>query len=215
MIEAIAFERRQRLRLRPSGHDREIAVDVVAVQGDALWVQLGEPALWLEDHHLEGGVELAFWKDGTRHVAESVSVLAFDLDRGRIHLRRPPRTVVVQRRKTFREAVEVPVRVAPVHKKDDVSHAPVHEVITQDVGGGGLCLRCPGTLGLSINDEVQLELALPRQQVRARGRVRWAREDEDGRVRLGLAFTRITEREQDFVYGFLFDVQRSRLRATS
>lgn len=212
MRQAISFEQSQRLRLGLSGHDREIAVDVVAVRDQALWVHLAEPAIWLNDHHLESGVNLAFWQQGARHIAEGVAVEAFDLDRGRIQLRRPTRTKVVQRRKTFRETVEIPVRLMPADAPPETADLSAREAITQDLGGGGLCLQTEGG-GFAVDDEIQLEIALPEQRVRARGRVCWASPGEGGETRLGVAFTRIAEREQDTVYGFLFELQRARMRA--
>jgi hypothetical protein len=214
MREPIPFERNQRLRLGFRGHEREVAVDVIAVHDESLWVDLAEPALWLEDRHLEGGTQLAFWRRGERHVAEAVVVDAFDLDRGRLQLRRPATSKVVQRRKTFRETVEVPVRLAPVDEGPETADMTPREARTQDIGGGGLCIQTAETTGLGVDDELQLELALPMRRVRARGKVRWARRGDDGLTRFGVAFTRIAEREQDTVYGFLFDLQRSRLRAS-
>mgnify|MGYP006287714471 CR=1 FL=1 len=208
MSESQAFERKQRLRLRFPAHDRELAVDVTAVNEDSLWIMLAEPALWMEDHHVESGVELSFWRDGARHVAEDVEVLAYDLDRGRIHVAQPETTRVAQRRRTFRETVELPVHIRAVDGR------AAEETVTQDLGGGGLCVSATQDLSLGIDDEVQVELQLPERFVSARGRIRWAVPTAGGRVKLGLAFTRIGEREQDWVYGFLFNLQRSRLRAS-
>lgn len=210
MTDRIIFERHQRLRLRLRGHDREIAVDVTAVTPDDVWVRLAEPAIWLEDHHIESGMDLSFWSRGARHLVENAKVITFDLDRGRIQLARPDETTVVQRRKTFRETVEVPVRlISSDEETADLSGT------TSDLGGGGLCVQASEQASITIDDELQLELRLPQHTVRARGRVRWlAPGEEDGTVKVGLAFTRIGEREQDWVYGFLFDLQRNRLRAS-
>lgn len=214
MSEPVPFERKQRLRLRPSGHERDVAIEVVEVRPNALWSKLAEPTLWLEDHHLESGVDLAFWRQGARHVARAVQVLAFDLDRGRLHLARPLTTDVVQRRRTFRELVEVPVRLVPVDLAPETVDLSGHKLTTQDIGGGGVCLTSPADVTLGVDAEVKLELDLPDRRIRARGRVRWSAKGQDGTTKVGVAFTRISEREQDFVYGFLFDLQRNRVRAS-
>lgn len=215
MSDPVPFERKQRVRLRPSGYEQDLVIEIVDVRPNALWSKLVEPTMWLEDHHLEGGVDLAFWRHGSRHVARSVSVLAFDLDRGRLHLARPTQTDVVQRRRTFREPVEVPVRLTAVDEAPETADLGSAELTTQDIGGGGICLQSEREVPLRVNDEVKLELALPERRIRARGRVRWSRRGEDGLIKVGVAFTRISEREQDFVYGFLFDLQRTRVRASS
>lgn len=214
MTGHVPFERNQRLRLRPRGLDREIPADVLVVHAETLWLGLPGPNLGLEDHHLWPGVDLSFWRDGARHVAKSTTVLAFDLDAGRLHLERPRATTITQRRRTFRETVEIPVQIAPVEKGPNTADLRPQEVITQDLGGGGLCLQSKAPLNLCIDDEIQLELDLPGQTVKARGRVRWSELVDNGMSRVGVAFTRISEREQDTVYGFLFNLQRNRLRAS-
>lgn len=213
MSDAVPFQRNQRIRLRPRGHDQEVVAEVIEARASAIWAQLLDAAPWLEDHHLEGGIELAFWHHGSRHLAPHVRVRAFDLDRGRIHLERPSRTQVVQRRQTFREIVQIPARLLPADQPPETRDLEGRSVTTQDIGGGGVCLHVEGESGYAINDEILLELNLPRSPVRARGRIRWARKDEAGMTKLGVAFTRISQREKDQVYGFLFDVQRNRLRA--
>lgn len=212
MIGPIAFDRGQRLRLRLRSHDRELGVEVSEHSESSLWLQLNEPAIWLDDRLLEGGVDLSFWRAGVRHLAEDLPVLTFDLDRGRIQVERPLSTNVVQRRRTFREMVEVPVRLARADAEPDTLDLSPERGITQDLGGGGLCLQTEGTMPVTVNEEVQIELELPEHAVRARGRVRWAIQGSDGTTKIGVAFTRIAEREQDRVYGFLFDLQRHRLR---
>ncbi|MEL6183516.1 MAG: PilZ domain-containing protein [Myxococcota bacterium] len=213
MSDAVPFQRNQRIRLRPRGHDQEVAAEVIDARASALWTQLLDAAPWLEDHHLEGGVELAFWQHGSRHLAPHARVLAFDLDRGRIHLERPTRTQIVQRRQTFRESVQISARLLPADQPPETRDLVGREVTTQDIGGGGVCLQIPGQTGYAIDDELLIELSLPQSSVRARGKVRWSKQDEDGLTKLGVAFTRISQREKDLVYGFLFDVQRHRLRA--
>lgn len=215
MREPVSFERKQRLRLRPQGRDQELVVEVLGQKGNALCLRLDEPALWLEDHHLEGGVELAFWRDGARHIAEKVPLMAFDLDRGLLNVERPRQTRVVQRRQTFRESVEVPVRFAPADQLPETQDLGVEDAVTQDLGGGGLCIQSLAPLTVDVDDELQLELQLPTRKVRARGRVRWSACEKSGSSRIGVAFTRITEREQDLVYGYLFEVQRNRLRSSA
>lgn len=205
------FERKQRVRLRMRSYDREAAAEVSAATEDTVWVKLSEPHLWLDDRHLEGGIDLSFWRNGHRHVAQEVGVITYDLDRGRIQLKRPRSFEIIQRRKTFRETVEVPVRWVRADLPEETLDLQPGEAVTEDLGGGGLCIS-GDAMSVGVNEELQLEIELPDRTVRARGRVRWAGEGPDGKTRMGLAFTRIGEREQDLVYGFLFDLQRSRLR---
>lgn len=209
MKESIAFERHQRIRLAIVGHE-EVAADVLEAGPDRLSVRLTEPAVWLEAHHLSAGIELAFWNGSVRHQSEPVPVIDYDLDAGRLDLAPPRELRVVQRRSTFREPVELPVKLSPAHGEPDTVDL---EGITRDLSGSGMCLEATSDLPIAVDDELQVELEIGGRRVRARGRVCWAEPVERG-TRLGLAFTRIAEKEQDSVYGYLFDLQRSRLRAS-
>lgn len=223
---AVLFESKQRLRISLPNIEVAIAADVQSTDGRSVWIRLREPLIGLEPRHLAKGVQLSFWRTGGWHIAERVRVLTFDLDQGMLQLERPDKTTIIQRRRTFRENIELPVQVStltgnaslPVTVNIDSAPETIdisqRKASTMDLSGGGMCLQTSSDTVLDVNQEIRLELDLPTQRVRARGRVRWAQTEEDGHHRYGIAFTRIAEREQDLVFGFLFDLQRSRLRNT-
>ncbi|MBX2811979.1 MAG: PilZ domain-containing protein [Myxococcales bacterium] len=218
MGQATLFEAHQRVRISLLPMDTTISAEVVGFDRAGMHIRLREPLVGLEPHHLDGGVRVSFWRDGSWHVADPVEVLGFNLDTGTVRVSKPKRTFAVQRRKTFREAVEVPVHLAVVGNlfpPAEIGHETVdlaaQSGATQDIGGDGVCLQCTGPAP-HVDQEVRLELELPNNRIQARGKVRWSASDDTGQGRCGVMFTRISEREQDLVYGFLFDLQRNRLR---
>ena len=214
MDETVPFEKNQRLRLSILNFNRSLVAHIRSASTNNLWLQLAEPSLGLEPHHLEQDVQVSFWRDGSLHNSE-VNVLATYLDSGEIQVTRPKRTKIMQRRQTFREIVSVPVTVTSAIADPETMDLEAQKVTTQDLGGGGLCVQASESMNMRVNEEIQLEIQLPEHHVKARGCVRWCDQTQDGRILYGIAFTRIAEREQDFVYGFLFNLQRNRLRPTS
>ena len=210
MAEPISFIRNQKLRM--GLFQREVLVEVVATHGHELWLRLAEPALWLQKHHFERGVDLVFNNNDERHIARSVGILRIDLDKGRIYLRRPIQSSPIQRRHMFREDVKLPVRL--IHSHNNQSEESL-EAITQDLSGGGLCFETTTDIQLKVGDKLGLELQLPRRKVRTQASVCWAKKDNSGATKVGVQFKDISERAQDWVYGYLFDIQRKRILPTA
>ncbi len=211
MPDLVRFERHQRMHVLFPDLGTKLSVEITEVEPRQMMVKLIEEASWLEENHLRNLVDLRFWARGTLYECDQVKILSHQFPRGQFTLARPMKKKELMRRQTFRETVQVPITMHLDEGNTTVDLNGPQVAVTQDLSGGGCCVETPMDLALHIDDEFELELNLPQRKVKARAQVRWAKaQEEQGTRKVGLAFTQIDERERDTVFGFLFELQRSR-----
>ena len=108
-----------------------------------------------------------------------------------------------QRRGFFRWTVPLPVRFAVVQD----ARGPQQEALTLDVSGGGLCV--PWSEPIAEGAELELELALDEEPVRALARVVDVRPNPDPppSFHLALQFVRIADADRSRIVRFVFRKQ--------
>ena len=163
-------------------------------------LSVSTPIVAGEPMRFSRGERLALrWRDETLLVCEAREATHSGLVLALRVLEALPR----QRRGFFRWTVPLPVRFAVVQD----ARGPLQEALTLDVSGGGLCVAWSAPI--ADGAELELELALDREPVRALARVVDVRPNPDPppSFHLALQFVRIADADRSRIVRFVFRKQ--------
>ncbi len=190
-----------------------MAAIVSKVLPDAMWLRL-----FADDRDpgtLERGthVKLKFWDaQGVGYQADTL-IAARRLPGGdTLLVQRPKAVVPAQQRGFFRLDVAVPFSLVVLAAANPSVTSKTFAFMSQDLSAGGL--RFESDAELSLNDRVRVTLHMPpNSDLMSDARIAWKRAASltSGRTKLfGIEFVRMSERQRDGIFAFLFSIQRKR-----